>query len=84
MLSPNDMHIHSLVLTFNDADNVTAKWSAYADGKPTEHGPAFNYSRVKDAEAATKIVNSTLSCCATASTAECKLGEGAEKVAEKK
>lgn len=72
MLSKDDMHIHSLVMTFSSDDSIIAEWKAYAAGKPSEHSPAFKATRVKDAEAAKKIVSNTMTCCSAGGAAACE------------
>jgi hypothetical protein len=76
MLSPSDMHIHSLTMAWKDADHITAAWSAQDDGKPSPHSPTFALTRVKDAEKATKIATTSLSCCGTGAAACCEAGKG--------
>lgn len=71
-MTPTDMHIHSLLLTIKDDDHVTANWKAWAEGKPADHAPAFVYTRLKDAEAASKIVSKSIGCCAAESKSETK------------
>jgi hypothetical protein len=46
MKSENDMHMHSGVIRFVDADHIEAKWAGMADGKPSGEA-AFNVARVK-------------------------------------
>lgn len=80
MASPNDMHIHSLTMTFADDDHVTAAWRAYQDGKPSEHSPDFKLARVKDTDAAAKIITASLtSGCGGASGACCESGKAEAK-----
>ncbi len=71
-MAPTDMHIHSLLLTFKDDDHVVANWKAWADGKPADHAPAFSYTRMKDAEAASKIVSKSIGCCVAESKSDAK------------
>lgn len=71
-MAPTDMHIHSLLLTFKDDDHVVANWKAWADGKASDHSPAFSYTRLKDTEAASKIVSKSIGCCAAESKSDAK------------
>ena len=41
-----EKHMHSLTLTFDDADNITANWTLWEAGKPQPHNP-FNLTRKK-------------------------------------
>lgn len=41
-----DMHMHSALFTFKDADHFTAEWSMMKGGK-TDHSMKFNYERQK-------------------------------------
>jgi len=76
MKSDKDGHMHSLVLTFNDDDHVAAAWQYYVDGKPSaEHATTFSLSRVKDADAAAKIITTAAtSCCVKDGAACCESG----------
>ena len=42
--SPQDSHMHSLVVTFVDGDHVKQEWVAYADGKP-DHTMTLDLTR---------------------------------------
>ena len=42
-----DMHMHSLAITFVDADTITQNWALYQDGKAGEQHPIFTLKRVK-------------------------------------
>jgi hypothetical protein len=41
-----DMHMHSALFTFKDADHFTAEWSMMKDGK-VDHSMKFDYERQK-------------------------------------
>lgn len=41
-----EKHMHSLTLTFDDADNITHNWTLWEDGKPQPHNP-FTLARKK-------------------------------------
>ena len=55
MKSEKDPHIHALTLTFVDDDHINAAWRSHSDGKPNDHSPTFQLTRVKDTAAAAKI-----------------------------
>lgn len=76
---PSDMHIHSLLLTIKDDDHIMANWKAWADGKPADHSPAFSYTRLKDAEAASKIVSKSIGCCVAETKSEAKADTAPKK-----
>ena len=71
--SDKDGHMHSLVLTFKDDDHVSAAWQYYQDGKAAaDHQATFEMARVKDADAAAKIITAAAtSCCSTKEGAAC-------------
>lgn len=75
--SDKDGHMHGLTLTFKDDDHLSAAWQYYVDGKPSaEHATAFEMARVKDTEAAEKILTAaaTASCCTKDGAACCDSG----------
>lgn len=75
--SDKDGHMHSLVLTFKDDDHLAAAWQYYVDGKPSaDHATVFEMKRVKDVDAATKILTAaaTASCCTKDGAACCESG----------
>ena len=45
-MKPADMHMHSLVITFVDADHIRSVWSSQKDGKPAGSA-VFELSRKK-------------------------------------
>lgn len=46
MKCPTDTHMHSLVLTFVDADHINHEWTLMKDGK-TDHAVKFELARKK-------------------------------------
>jgi len=42
----NEMHMHSLRITFDDPDTITQNWTLFAEGKPKDEHP-FTLRRVK-------------------------------------
>ncbi len=45
MDASKDMHMHSLVITFVDDNNITQTWTPYKDGKPMEEATQITLTR---------------------------------------